>query len=210
MFGIHDYPLFIVTAVLLNLTPGPDTMFILGSSISQGRQVGIASALGIGAGCLVHTIGAAFGLSALLMTSALAFTVVKFAGAAYLLYLGAKMLRAKDNVEVTKSATTSKSHWIPFRQGLVTNVLNPKVALFFLALLPQFVDKSAAQPVVGFLVLGTTFIVTGTLWGIVLASFASLIRTRLQQNKSFSSILNKVSGLVFIGLGLKLAMSRRP
>ncbi len=210
MFGIHDYPVFVATAVLLNLTPGPDTMFILGNSVSRGRQAGMASALGISAGCLVHTLAAALGLSAILMTSSLAFAFVKFVGAAYLIYLGIKMLISKNSADLMKGGPTSPTYWTAFRQGMITNVLNPKVALFFLALLPQFIDKAALQPVMGFMILGTTFVVTGTIWGVMLASFAAGIRKRFQHNPRFGSLLNRFSGLVFIGLGLKLALSRKP
>lgn len=210
MLGIQDYSIFVATAVLLNLTPGPDTLFILGNSISQGRHAGIASALGIGAGCLIHTLGAAFGLSALLMASSLAFAVVKFAGAVYLIFLGIRMLMTKNSVDITKAKGTATGYWTAFRQGMITNVLNPKVALFFLALLPQFVDKAASQPVFGFLVLGLTFITTGTIWGVVLAFFASLIKTHFQHKKRLGNAFNQASGLIFIGLGLKLALSRKP
>jgi RhtB (resistance to homoserine/threonine) family protein len=209
MLGIHDYVLFVCTAVLLNLTPGPDTMYILGRSLAQGRKAGVASALGIGAGCFVHTVLAALGLSAILMASALAFTVIKFAGAAYLIFLGFKMLLSNSQLENVATSKSPMSDWISFRQGLITNVLNPKVALFFLALLPQFVEKNAAQPALGFIVLGLTFITTGTLWGLVLAFFASLIKSQLQNSQALTNAIHKSTGLVFVALGLKLAVSER-
>src|SRR5262245_29430738 len=133
MLGIHHYWLFIVTAIVLVLTPGQDTFFILGRSLSGGRRAGIAAALGITAGSIIHTFLAALGLSALLATSAYAFTAVKFAGAAYLIYIGVRALLSKANgLGGEGAAAGGDSHWGAFRQGIISNLLNPKVALFFL------------------------------------------------------------------------------
>ena len=142
MLGIHDYWLFVASGILLNLTPGQDTFFILGRSIANGVRIGIASVLGISVGSLIHTAMAAVGLSAVLATSASAFMVVKLAGAAYLVYLGVRMLTTRSSVEglATEGGTSA---WTAFRDGIVTNVLNPKVALFFLALIPQFIDRDS-------------------------------------------------------------------
>ena len=145
MLGIHHYWLFIATAVLLIITPGQDTFFILGRSLSGGRTAGIAAALGVSAGTVIHTIAAALGLSALLATSPFAFTAVKFAGAAYLLYIGVRALltRAKDLPGGTPrddGEGGANRQWSAFRQGVLTNLLNPKVALFFLALMPQLAN----------------------------------------------------------------------
>ena len=162
MLGIHDYWLFVATGVILNLTPGQDTLYILGSSIASGRRIGIASALGIGTGSLVHTLCAALGLSAVLATSATAFTAVKLAGTAYLVYLGIRALAASADAAAPLERVASTSLGLAFRRGVLTNVLNPKVALFFLALLPQFIDSDSPTKVAAFLVLGLTFVATGT------------------------------------------------
>src|SRR2546422_3811199 len=138
MLGIHDYWLFVATGVLLNLTPGQDTLYILGRSLAQGRQIGVASALGISAGSVVHTLAAALGLSAVLATSASAFLVLKVVGAVYLVYLGVRMLITRTAAFGATDIADSVDTWTAFRQGMLTNVLNPKVALFFLALMPQF------------------------------------------------------------------------
>jgi threonine/homoserine/homoserine lactone efflux protein len=145
MLGIHSYGFFLLAGVLLNLTPGQDTMFIIGRSLAGGLRSGIAAAFGITVGNICHTLAAALGLSAILATSSLAFTIVKLLGAAYLIYLGTRMLLAKTpEGEVASSTADPSAYPRPaFVQGIVTNVLNPKVALFFLAFLPQFIELTS-------------------------------------------------------------------
>src|SRR6202163_601518 len=143
MLGIHDYWLFVAMGVLLNLTPGQDTFYILGSSIAQGRRIGVASALGISAGCIVHTLAAAVGLSAILATSTSAFFAVKLAGAAYLVYLRVRFIVAPPYAGSSSGRDAPALAWRAFCQGVVTNVLNPKVALFYLAFLPQFIEPGS-------------------------------------------------------------------
>ena len=142
MFGIHNFTLFLTTGILLNLMPGPDTAYIIGRSIAQGRRAGIASALGITLGSVCHTIAAALGLSAFLAASAVAFTTVKFIGGAYLVYLGVRMILSRARELQVPSHFRSSETAAAFRQGIITNLLNPKVALFFLAFLPQFIDPA--------------------------------------------------------------------
>ncbi len=209
MLGIHDYSLFVMTAILLNLTPGPDTMYILGRSMAQGRRSGIASALGISTGCLVHTLAAAFGISAVLMTSSQAFFVVKILGAAYLIYLGVQMLRSPSVFQDARGDEAEASDFKIFRQGVVTNVLNPKVALFFLALLPQFVSKDSAHPTLALLMLGLTFVLTGTIWCLGLAFFAGFLSDHIRRSQRLSTAISRITGLTFLGLGVKLAVSER-
>ncbi|HBQ86921.1 MAG TPA: homoserine lactone transporter, partial [Syntrophomonas sp.] len=151
MFGIENYSVFILSAVALNLVPGADTMYILGSSMSNGRNAGILSALGISSGCIVHTLMAALGLSVLLSQSALAFNLVKYIGAAYLVYLGVQSFRSKSSLTVEKDQMARNSNKKIFLQAVMTNVLNPKVALFFLAFLPQFIDPANTYGAVPFL-----------------------------------------------------------
>jgi len=209
MLGIHDYWLFVASGILLNLVPGQDTLYILGSSIGEGRRIGVASALGISAGCIVHTCLAALGLSAILATSAAAFLVVKLAGAAYLIYLGFSALRAKTGAmgPLPKAASTSVAR--AFRRGVVTNVLNPKVALFFLALLPQFIDPASATKVAAFLALGLTFVATGTAWCLVLALAAASVRGFFAAQPRAFAWLSRASGALFVFLGLRLAASEQ-
>ncbi len=200
-------------ALLVNLTPGPDMLFVIGNSAANGRRAGVMAALGIGAGCVLHTLLAAVGLSALLAASALAFEVVKWIGAAYLVWVGIGMMRsrARGAVATAQAVTPGRVFW----QGALTNALNPKVALFFLAFLPQFISPSeSGQPgqVMAFLVLGTIFNVGGTVINVVMALAAGVVREQLSQSAGAGRIgawLKRAVGAVFVGLGVKLAMSSR-
>ncbi|MEQ9287293.1 MAG: LysE family translocator [Cyclobacteriaceae bacterium] len=204
MFGIVNFWTFIFAGVLLNLTPGTDTFYILGKSISSGKKEGIFAALGIGAGSLVHTTFAALGLSAILSESALAFDLVKYLGAGYLMFLGIKAIFNGKPGNVVASNQKGRT----FLSAVLTNVLNPKVALFYLAFLPQFIDPNYQNHMVSFLILGVTFTFSGTLWGLLLANYASRLSTLVRSGGRVGRIFNKVTGLVFISLGLRLAMSR--
>ena len=208
MLGILHLPLFLLSGFLLNITPGQDTLYIVGRSLAQGRRAGLLSALGISCGCAVHTCAAAFGLSAILATSAYAFTAIKLAGAAYLVYLGVRMWIERPAGETNAAEFKPASAWGIFRDGLLTNVLNPKVALFFLAFLPQFVDPSADSKVLAFLFLGSLFIATGSLWCVVLVFAAAAISRRVRTGASAATILRRATGTVFVGLGVKLAVTR--
>jgi RhtB (resistance to homoserine/threonine) family protein len=209
MLGIHHYWLFIATAIVLILTPGQDTFFILGRSLAGGRSAGVAAALGVSAGTVVHTILAALGLSALLATSPYAFMAVKFAGAAYLLYIGVKALMTRSAQAPGAHAATNGGRWPAFRQGIITNLLNPKVALFFLALMPQFIGAGSTSKVAAFLVLGFTFVTLGVIWCCVLAIAAAKLRGTFLRRPSIATWLNRVAGAMFIGLGIKLATARQ-
>lgn len=204
MFGAHDLLAFAAAAVALILTPGPDTMYIVGRTVSQGRTAGMMSALGINVGCLVHISLAAFGLSAILATSAAAFAVLKYAGAAYLIYLGVQALRKKAAGDDAKDARSPESAWIIFRQGFLTNVLNPKVAIFFLALLPQFVVPESGLGPIPFLFLGAIFLIPATLWCVLLVHAACFATSALGAHPKAISISQKLTGALFIGLGLYL------
>ena len=209
MFGIHNFVLFITAGILLNLTPGPDTLYILGRSVAHGRRAGIASALGITVGSIFHTGAAALGLSAVLATSAWAFMFVKLAGGAYLIFLGVRALLEKQNELSLPAHFKRNSAAAAFRQGIVTNILNPKVALFFLAFLPQFIDSNAPSKTLAFIVLGLTFVVTGTSWCLVLAWFSSAFSARLRENRTIAAWMNRVVGSLFIFLGLRLAFAAK-
>ncbi len=209
MLGIHDYGLFVATGVLLNLTPGQDTLYILGASIANGRRIGVASALGISAGCIVHTIAAALGLSAILATSTTAFFAVKLAGAAYLIYLGIRALVSPPDTISPLLHSAATPTGLAFRRGVLTNVLNPKVALFFLALLPQFIDSDSPSKVAAFVGLGLTFVATGTVWCLFLALTASRIRGFFVTHPRFLAYVSQASGALFVVLGLRLAVTER-
>jgi threonine/homoserine/homoserine lactone efflux protein len=169
----------------------------------------VAAALGVSAGTVVHTILAALGLSALLATSPYAFMAVKFAGAAYLLYIGIKALLARSAPVPGAEQSPDGGRWPAFRQGVITNLLNPKVALFFLALMPQFIDAGSTTKVGAFLALGLSFVMLGVIWCCVLAIAAAKLRGAFLRRPSIAAWLNRVAGAMFIGLGIKLATARQ-
>ena len=207
MLGINELWLFVVSGLLLNVTPGPDTAYIIGRSIQLGWRGGAAAAIGISSGCLIHVFGAAIGLSALLMTSSAAFAVVKLAGAAYLLLSGVQMLLSRPR---PMAEATAPGEAIPlgrvFWQGALTNVLNPKVALFFLAFLPQFVAADSPHKALAFLALGLIFIFNGTLWCLGVAAFAAKAASRLRRSDGVMVWINRVLGGMFVYLGCRMAM----
>jgi threonine/homoserine/homoserine lactone efflux protein len=210
MLGIHDLWLFILSALVLNITPGPDTAYIVGRSVQMGWRAGAAAALGIGAGCLVHVFGGAIGLSALLAASAAAFTLVKWAGAAYLCYVGVTMMLARppastsDAVSERGAVSLSKVFW----QGALTNVLNPKVALFFLAFLPQFVAAEAPHKALAFMLLGLIFIFNGTLWCLGVAITTARAAGRVRNSSRAMALINRGLGALFIYLGVRIAFAQ--
>lgn len=207
MLGIELYSVFIFTAILLNLTPGSDTIYILSRTISQGRRAGIISVLGIISGALIHTLFAAFGLTIILMKSSLAFAIIKWLGAGYLIYLGVKVIMEKSNkIELEEQTYINFSNI--FTQGFLTNLLNPKVALFFLAFLPQFISQNNEYGALPFIILGLTFIVTGTSWCLILVLVSDIMSKSIRKSR-MAYYLNKITGAVFILLGLNLLTANR-
>ena len=213
MPDIHHFALFLLAGLLLNLTPGADMLFIVSRSAARGARAGAVAALGVGAGCLVHVTAAAAGLSALIAASATAFAVVKWLGAAYLVWLGAGLLRARraGAVPVAEGAARVPEQTLRavFLQGMLTNVLNPKIVLFFLAFLPQFVDHAGGAQGWAFLLLGVVFDVNGTLFNLLVAWLAARTRARLGRAQALGAWLRRATGLVFVGLGLRLALAAR-
>ncbi|QSN61363.1 LysE family translocator [Caballeronia sp. M1242] len=215
MLGITGFAFFLVAVFLLNVTPGPDTAYIVGRSVAQGRGAGIVSALGISAGCVVHTLACAFGLTAILAASATAFTVVKIAGAIYLIYLGVRLIftkheAASDVASAKASARTApKSLRQLFTQGFVTNVLNPKVVLFFVSFFPQFVAADSQHKTLAFLTLGLVFIAMSTVWNSFVAWIAGSVTQRFSGKPGVKKWLDRGVGGAFVGLGIKLATSHR-
>ena len=207
--GIHDLPLFVVAGLLLNLTPGADLLYVAGHAATGGRRAGALAALGIGAGCLIHVTLAALGLSALLATSDLAFTLVKWVGAAYLVWMGIGLLRARA-APAADAPRPDPRH--VFWRGVLTNALNPKVALFFLAFLPQFIEPGSAHQAWAFVLLGLLFTVNGTLVTLSLGWLAGTARERLAGHAGAGRIgvwLQRASGALFVALGVRLAMGGR-
>ncbi|WP_282116977.1 LysE family translocator [Cellulophaga baltica] len=210
MFGIINFEAFLLAGLLMNITPGADSMYILGRSIAQGKKAGILSALGISTGAIFHIIFATLGLSILLAKSAAAFEIVKYLGAAYLIFLGLKTIfkRADEKFELGNETKRVNYRKIYF-SGVLTNILNPKVALFFLAFLPQFIDPEYVQSSLPFLILGFTFLLTGTIWCLILALFASKLSHRIRKNYKIKMWLDKVTGGIFVALGIKLALLKK-
>jgi threonine/homoserine/homoserine lactone efflux protein len=207
LLGIENLAVFVGTGILLNLYPGPDTLYIIGRSLSQGRSAGVAAALGIGTGSIVHTLLGAFGLSAIITASATAFLLLKYAGCVYLIYQGIQLLRSAPAAPV--AARLSRDNLLQvYRQGAVTNILNPKVALFFLAFLPQFISLASPNKPLSFIILGALFVTTGTIWCLLVALFSSALSRRLRQSPGTSRLLRRINGLLFLGLGLKLATAQ--
>ncbi|GJI91751.1 LysE family translocator [Duganella hordei] len=220
MLGIHDLSLFIISGLLLNIMPGPDSLLIMTRSATQGWRAGSAAALGIGAGTMIHIFAAALGLSALLATSAAAFTAVKWIGAAYIVYVGIGMLRARlrsdaDDMDdaaaqaVAARAAQPLAYRKIFFQGFLTNVLNPKVALFFLAFVPQFISAESTSKPLAFIVLGCIFNFNGMLWCNGLAVFTAFASARLKVKPLVALWLNRVTGGLFLALGLRLALAEQ-
>jgi threonine/homoserine/homoserine lactone efflux protein len=213
MFGTQDLTLFIVSGLLLNIAPGPDSLLIMTRSASQGWRAGSAAALGIGSGTFIHIFAAALGLSAVLATSATAFTIVKLAGAAYLLYVGAVLLFSKKPAQTEATISSITSNGLTYRkiffQGFLTNVLNPKVAVFFLAFVPQFIAADANNKALAFIVLGCIFNFNGMLWCHFLAFTSAFASRRVRISPTLTLWLNRVIGALFISFGIKLALAER-
>lgn len=211
--GILDFYTFIATALIFIMTPGIDSVFVLNKSIGQGRKAGIYSTLGISSGVLVHTLFAALGLSIILSQSATAFSIVKYLGAAYLIFLGLKTVfgrkKTKQNNGENKTLPEHSGNGKNFMSGVLTNTLNPKVALFFLAFFPQFISPESIGESVPFLILGVTYSAIGLLWFTVLTLFSSLFSKKLNGNAKFDKWLNKISGSVFVLMGLKMIFTKK-
>jgi threonine/homoserine/homoserine lactone efflux protein len=203
--------LFAAASLAFLAIPGPSVFYIVTRSLAQGRRAGVTSMLGVQAGGLVHVVAAAFGVSALIASSATAFTIVKYAGAAYLILLGVRKLRSRgeeEDVEPEPRAPVSRNRL--FWQGAVVNLLNPKTALFFLAFLPQFVDPSAGPVAPQMLVLGTLLVGLGVVSDGTYALVAAGAGRRLRETAAARRMLDRLSGGVFVGLGLVAALAGEP
>lgn len=199
---------FFITSLLLNLTPGNDVMYVASRSISQGRRAGIVSALGIFSGGFIHIAAAVFGLSVIIAKSTTAFSVIKFAGAGYLIYLGIKALLSKTNTGNIHEVSPV-NYLSLYQQGILTNVLNPKVAIFFISFLPQFVDPAASSVKLQLLSLGLWFNIQGTLVLILYAFILGAAKNFFRQNQKVWQVQQKITGGILIALGIKVALTGR-
>jgi len=209
MLGIHDLFLFIASGLLLNIIPGPDAILIMSRSAAQGWRAGSAAALGIGSGTCVHVIAAALGLSAVLATSALAFTVVKWIGAVYLVYMGMTLLLSRKKTTAPRAAPSALPLRKIYLQGFLTNIFNPKVALFFLAFVPQFIEPHASHKALAFIVLGAVFNINGMLWCHFLALCSAQAGRRWNVPATATHWLNRGIGALFLCFGIRLALGER-
>ena len=208
-FGILHPGFFCLAVLLLNATPGPDTAYIVGRSVAQGRLAGIVSAGGISLGCCVHAMASALGLSALLSTSATAFLVIKVAGGVYLIYLGLRLLLASSPDKLVDGPVRSaRPLQTIFWQGFLTNVLNPKVILFFLSFFPQFVAPEAMHKTASFLLLGAIFVLMSTCWNCGTAVIAGNLAQRFNNGNRYQRWLERGVGSAFIALGTRLALMK--
>lgn len=200
-----SFGIFLTAAIVLAVSPGPGMLYVLARSLRGGRRAGLASSLGTALGGFVHVVAAAFGLSVILATSATAFTVVKYAGAAYLIYLGVRAIVAGK--EATGEAPGANgAAWIAFRQGVTTEAFNPKTALFFLSFLPQFINREAAA-IPQFLLLGTISVVLNTSADVVVSLLAGPIGSKLRRSPRLRTGQRFASGGALVGLGLYVAVS---
>jgi len=207
MFNFQNLYLFFIASLLLNLTPGNDMLYVASRSVSQGIKGGIVSALGVFAGCFVHILAAVLGLSIIISRSAYLFQVIKFAGAGYLIYIGIRSLLAKPSTGLVEEVKVKTNYLKLFKQGAITNALNPKVAIFFLSFLPQFVDVSSPYVKVQLFTLGVWFAVQGTTVLIIVACIFGKTKDFFKNNPKAIRIHEKITGLVLIGLGIKIAVS---
>ncbi len=204
--GIENFSAFAFTALLFIMTPGMDTVFVLNKTISQGKISGAYAALGVNAGVIVHTLFAALGLSILVAQSPYAFKAIKYVGALYIIYLGIMQLQKKIDPSLVNSViqnkTTRKSN---FTSGFMTNALNPKVALFFLAFFPQFIKSTHLQSPVPFMLLGLTYTLIGIVWYLCLTYFAGTFTKKLKNNPNTHLWINRFSGVIFVLMGVGIA-----
>src|SRR5450759_776351 len=203
-----DIALFLVASALLTIAPGPDIVYVLTRGITQGRKAGFAAALGFATGVIFHTALAALGIAALIRSSDLAFTLVRYAGAAYLIYIGVRAVMSKSAFALDTGNDKRGLRTI-YMQSVVGNVLNPKVTLFFLSFLPQFVNAAAGHLETQMLLLGAIFMVqTVVIFGAV-ALFSGFIGDWLKRKPVIGDRLNLFAGLTFIGLGIRVALPDR-
>lgn len=203
---IVNYWGFLTACILLNLTPGSDTIYILTRTIAEGKKSGLMSAFGILVGMLMHILAVSLGLAGIVSHSPTLFLALKYAGAAYLVYLGIKMWL--EPLVLNQMDLDKLPLWKIFRQGVLTNLLNPKVVLFFLALLPQFVSVNVENTFLPFLLLGLTLLTTSTVWVTILVLAAAPLGNFLRTNQRVGNLMNKICGSIFIGLAAKIGLER--
>jgi threonine/homoserine/homoserine lactone efflux protein len=210
MSAIHGLVFFIMASVILAVTPGPDTTLVFAQTMRHGLRGGVLTSLGVATGCLVHVTAASVGLSALLMASAYAFTVIKWIGAGYLAFIGLRMIDAAGRAAPPNARPPRLRRSSAFWVGFLTDVTNPKVALFFLAFLPQFIVAHAPNTMLGFALLGLIFTAIGFVWLMVVVLLASQTAAMLGKQGRLRAWLERALGAAFVALAAKLALAERP
>lgn len=198
--GIENFMTFLITALIFVITPGMDTIFVLNKSIGEGKRSGVLASLGINTGVMIHTLLGALGLSVIIAQSPSGFLLIKYLGAAYIFYLGIMGIRSKKDVFQNTESTSKTKH--NFWSGFLTNVLNPKVALFFIAFFPQFILPDSLQSPVPFIALGITYAIIGIVWLVVLAICAGTFTQKIRNNPKIGVRMNKITGVIFMGMAV--------
>ncbi|WP_353740428.1 LysE family translocator [Desulfolithobacter dissulfuricans] len=210
MDSMTNWAVFFSAALAINISPGPDLIYIVSKTISGGRKVGVASSLGVCSGAMVHVLAASLGISAILATSALAFGIVKYIGAAYLIYLGVQSFRSGGgSFDICELSDKKMSPWQAFRQGVLVDVLNPKVALFFMAFLPQFVRPEVGHDSAQIFMLGSLVILVAVVVEFLVVMVAVQATAFFRGNRKVATWLDRFSGTVLVGLGVRLALAEK-
>lgn len=207
MEGIVDLKFFIISSIIIIIAPGPDFIYVVTRGISDGNKAGVISAFGISAGLLMHTLFAAFGLSAIIQASRIAYLIVKYLGAGYLIFIGIKALLSKNEIYELKNDTISKNSNI-FKQGILTNVFNPKAIVTFMAFLPQFVNVHVSHSIVHFAVLGLILSTIAVIWFGFVGYFVGIFGVIVKRNKIIQNGIKYISSSIMILLGLKLSVMK--
>jgi len=205
---LNFWLLFFSTALALNIAPGPDLLYILTKTIANGKRVGVASALGVCSGALFHVACASLGLSAILVSSAIAFSIVKYIGVGYLLYLAYQSFRsAGTSLNVNSDNVAKESAWSAYKQGVLVDILNPKVAIFFMAFLPQFIREGHGAVPIQLLYLGLLVVAVAVVVEVTYVLLAFKLTKKIRSSKRVSVMLDKAVGTIFVALGIKLAVT---
>jgi len=206
---LQNYLLFVSASIILCIVPGPDMIYLLTRTIAQGKKAGVAAALGINIGGYFHLTAAILGISAIIATSSLAFTFLKWCGAAYLIYIGIQVILSTSILNIGQDHDSSTSLKTIFWQGFVSDALNPKVAIFFISLLPQFIQPEAGNSLNQLLILGLTVNIVALPINLIIVWFSHTVSKQIRESNRVSKALNNTMGVVFIGLGIRLASEQR-
>jgi threonine/homoserine/homoserine lactone efflux protein len=208
MNSIQNFDLFLLSSFLIIALPGQDFIYVTTRGVALGKKAGVLSAIGISVGLLVHTLLAACGLSIILNASEVAYRIIQYMGAAYLVYIGVQTLRSKDEMFISQEVVEVRAQDI-FLQGILTNVFNPKALIVFVAFLPQFIDMKVSGSMTPFFILGGTLALIAIIWFSIVGLFAGMIGVFVKTNKYFQRVIKYAAGSILIGLGIRLALEKK-